>query len=215
MILQIAYNSDYVINLLPTHSGTYYLFGLHYADGSKEDGPVIVSGLWIRVLASVYPSLLIRMDLLHCSIQTVTFLLFRLLQKSLRQMVFLSHSCSIFSETEQISKSVLYTTAKIIKSFSVLMLLDLLLSLPSLIRRQIKQYGIHTSWQSSLGSQMVYGYKLVTPTWSGNGGAQETCLKWCRRQGKAQVRNNGLFWFFLLTKAGIYYACFFQANLHV
>ena len=34
---QIAYIEGQVINFAATIPGTYYLFGLHYADGSKED----------------------------------------------------------------------------------------------------------------------------------------------------------------------------------
>ncbi len=74
------------------------------------------------------------MDLLHRSIQTVTFLLFRLLQKSSRQMVFLSpFLLKVFQKLNRYL-SLFYTPLVENKKLLSIDALDLLLSLPSLTK---------------------------------------------------------------------------------
>lgn len=154
---QIAYIEGQVINFAATIPGTYFLFGLHYADGSKEDLTSDQIESMNKGSGGAYTFSAHKDGAAAlCSIQTVAFLLFRLLQKSLRQMVFLSPFLLRAFQKLNRYLSLFYTLLRKIKSFSVLMLLDLLLSLPSLIT--VRMIGLNMSIhqrQSSLGSQMV------------------------------------------------------------
>ena len=153
---QIAYIDGQVVNFAATIPGTYFLFGLHYADGSKEDltseqiesmnkgsgGAYTFSAHKDGAAALFYPDGSVSPIQIVAEKPSADGLSFPIIAMG-------------FSANEDYSESVLYTTEENKKLLSI-DTLDILSSLLSLITARI--IGLNMSIHqrlSSLGSQMV------------------------------------------------------------
>ena len=168
---QIAYIEGQVVNFAATIPGTYYLFGLHYADGSKEDltsdqiesmnkgsgGAYTFSAHKDGNAALFYPDGNVSPIQIVAEEPSADGLSFPILAQG-------------FSETEQISKSVLYTTAENKKLLSI----DapgFTLKFALLNHREDNwaKYEYPPKAEFPWQPDGKGGYKLVTPTSSGSG----------------------------------------------
>lgn len=171
---QIAYIEGQVVNFAATIPGTYYLFGLHYADGSKEDltsdqiesmnkgsgGAYTFSAHKDGAAALFYPDGSVSPIQIVAEEPSADGLSFPILAQG-------------FSETEQISKSVLYTTAENKKLLSIdAPGFTLKFALLNHREDDWAKYEYPPKAEFPWQPDGKGGYKLVTPTsGSGNGGS--------------------------------------------